>query len=95
MSNNQINDFASYLHSLEKDKLIRIYLNNNICILAQLQQIQFFDDYLIYDGQSNKGTLYFPDQKKIYPNEYPRFEQHIDNLSIVPYSAICLIADAN
>jgi hypothetical protein len=35
-----------YLNSLPKDKPIRIYLNNHICIYSEPEHITFFDDYL-------------------------------------------------
>ena len=79
------------LLSLDKDKKIRIYLNNNICILSNLSNIQLFEDHLTYDGKS--GTIYFPDQTKIYPKNYEYFENKIGNMNIIPYSAICIITN--
>ena len=93
MTNKKSNNFANYLFSLDKDELIYIYLNNNVCILTEPRHIQFFDDYFIYDGKSEEGTMFFPDQKKIYPEGYTGFNQHsVPHLNIVPYLAISLIA---
>lgn len=92
MSNKQANNFAGYLRSLDKDKLIYIYLNNNVCISTEPKHLQFFEDYFIYDGESAHGTMYFPDQEKIYPKGYERFNQDcVPKLNVVPYSAISLI----
>ena len=95
MSNIQSNDFAKYLRSLNKDKLVQIFLNNNICILAEPSHFQFFDDHFIYDGRSSAGTMYFPDWQKLYPSHYAPLNTNIGSEIAVPYSAICLIMDLN
>lgn len=84
MMNKQTNDLPNFMRSLDKDKLIHIYLNNNVCILTEPKHLQFFDDYLIYSGKSQNGTIFYPHQENIYPNV-------VSHLNVVPYSAISLI----
>lgn len=93
MSVKKNNNFSEYLKSLSQNTILKIYLNNNICILAELSHFQFFDDYFIYDGKTQKGTMYFPDWKKIYPADYSPLSTDIGNEVAVPYSAISLVTE--
>lgn len=93
--NSSNNKFADYLKALEKDKLVYIYLTNNVVILTKPKDINFFGDYFICNKISPEGTIYFPDQNNIYPSGYEKFNQaKVPDINTVPYSAICLITSA-
>lgn len=83
-------DFSTALLSMDQETQVTIYLANNIWIVSKLSSLKFFDDYLIYDGRS--GTMYFPDQEKIFPKHYTSLNNQVEHLNLIPYSAICLIS---